>query len=286
MGDLAVTADQEQLVATVRDFCAREFAPKIQAADREGRHDPEIFAKLASIGLPGVCFPQRYGGHGLDYLSLGLACEELEYVDTVFRTVLSVHVGLVGMGLYTWATEEQKQRWLRPMAAGKKLACYGLTEPNAGSDAASMLSTARRHGSGYVLNGQKIWVSDANTADYLLVFAKDDPKAGAGGVAGFMLDRAECGKAVRTEPIEDRLGIRAGDVGSIFMSDLEVPEANRIGDEGDGFKIAMSCLDNGRFTAAAGATGTGRPCLDASVPYSHQRKPFGQEIGRYQLVQQ
>jgi len=284
--DLALTSDQEQLVATVREFCSREFAPRIAADDRAGRHDPEIFAKLASIGLPGVCFPQRYGGYGLDYLSLGLVCEELEYVDTVFRTVLSVHVGLVGMGLYTWATEEQKQRWLGPMARGEKLACYGLTEPNAGSDVASMAATARRNGQGYVLNGQKTWVSDADTADYMLVFAKTDPKGGSKGVSAFMLDRAACGKALRTEPIEDRLGIRAGDVGSIFMSDLAVDEADRIGDEGDGFKIAMSCLDNGRFTVGAGATGTVRASLDASVKYARERKTFGQEIGRYQLVQQ
>jgi glutaryl-CoA dehydrogenase (non-decarboxylating) len=284
--DLALTSDQEQLVQTVREFCAREFAPRIAADDRAGRHDPEIFAKLASIGLPGVCFPQRYGGHGLDYLSLGLVCEELEYVDTVYRTVLSVHVGLVGMGLYTWATEDQKQRWLTPMAKGQKLACYGLTEPNAGSDVASMLATARRNGASYVLNGQKIWVSDANTADYLLIFAKTDPKGGSKGVSAFMVDRAASGKGLRTEPIEDRLGIRAGDVGSIFMSDLEVDEADRIGDEGDGFKIAMSCLDNGRYTVGAGATGTVRACLDASVKYAKERKTFGQEIGRYQLVQQ
>src|SRR5690348_17094433 len=284
--DLSLTPDQEQLVDAVRDFCAREFAPRIAADDRANRHDPEIFAKLASLGLPGVCFPQRYGGYGLDYLALGLVCEELEYVDTVYRTVLSVHVGLVGMGLYTWANEEQKQRWLVPMASGQKLACYGLTEPNAGSDVASMQSTARRHGDGYVLIGQKVWVSDADTADYLLVFAKTDPKAGSKGVSAFMLDRAECGKELRTEPIEDRLGIRAGDVGSIFMSDVEVPEENRIGDEGDGFKIAMSCLDNGRYTVAAGATGTVRACLDASVRYARERKTFGEEIGRYQLVQQ
>src|SRR6202140_4707719 len=227
MLDLALTSDQEQLVATVRDFCAREFAPTVAANDREGHHDPKIFAKLASIGLPGVCFPQRYGGHGLDYLSLGLVCEELEYVDTVFRTVLSVHVGLVGMGLYTWATEDQKSRWLVPMARGEKLACYGLTEPNAGSDVASMQATARRHGDGYLLNGQKVWVSDADTADFLLVFAKTDPKAGSKGVSAFMLARAASGKALRTEPIEDRLGIRAGDVGSIFMTDLEGPAGNR-----------------------------------------------------------
>ncbi len=286
MLDLSLTPDQEQLVDTVRDFCAREFAPRIADDDRAGRHDPEIFAKLASIGLPGVCFPQRYGGFGLDYLALGLVCEELEYVDTVFRTVLSVHVGLVGMGLYTWATEEQKMRWLAPMAKGEKLACYGLTEPNAGSDVASMQSTARRSGGSYVLNGQKIWVSDADTADYMLLFAKTDPKAGSKGVSAFMVDRATAGKGLRTEPIEDRLGIRAGDVGSIFMQDLEVDERDRIGDEGDGFKIAMSCLDNGRYTVGAGATGTVRASLDASVRYAKERKTFGQEIGRYQLVQQ
>jgi glutaryl-CoA dehydrogenase (non-decarboxylating) len=190
------------------------------------------------------------------------------------------------MGLYTWATEEQKKRWLVPMASGQKLACYGLTEPNAGSDVASMLATARRSGGGYVLNGQKVWISDADTADFMLVFAKTDPKAGSRGVSAFMLDRSACGKALRTEPIPDRLGIHAGDVGSIFMTDVEVPEADRIGDEGDGFKIAMSCLDNGRYTVAAGATGTVRACVDASVKYARERKTFGQEIGRYQLVQQ
>ncbi|MFI5283134.1 MAG: acyl-CoA dehydrogenase family protein [Candidatus Dormibacterales bacterium] len=286
MLDLALTPDQEQLVDTVRDFCSREFAPQIGPNDRAGHHDPEIFAKLASIGLPGVCFPQRYGGVGLDYLSLGLVCEELEYVDTVYRTVLSVHVGLVGMGLYTWATEEQKQQWLAPMAAGRKLACYGLTEPNAGSDVASLQATAKRSGGAYVLNGQKTWVSDADTADFMLVFAKTEPKAGSKGVSAFMLDRSAYGKSLRTEPILDRMGIRAGDVGSIFMTDLEVPEANRIGDEGDGFKIAMNCLDNGRYTVGAGATGTVRASLDASVKYARERKTFGQEIGRYQLVQQ
>jgi glutaryl-CoA dehydrogenase (non-decarboxylating) len=284
--DLALTPDQEQLVDAVRDFCAREFAPLIGPNDRAGHHDPEIFAKLASIGLPGVCFPQRYGGVGLDYLSLGLVCEELEYVDTVYRTVLSVHVGLVGMGLYTWGTEDQKQRWLVPMATGKKLACYGLTEPNAGSDVASLQATAKRSGGSYLLNGQKTWVSDADTADFMLVFAKTDPKGGSKGVSAFMLDRSACGKSLRTEPIQDRMGIRAGDVGSIFMTDVEVSEGDRIGDEGDGFKIAMSCLDNGRYTVGAGATGTVRASLDASVKYARERKTFGQEIGRYQLVQQ
>jgi glutaryl-CoA dehydrogenase (non-decarboxylating) len=284
--DLALNDDQQQLVDTVRDFCAREFAPQIARNDAESYHDPETFAKLAEIGLPGVCFPERYGGHGMDYLSLGLVCEELEYVDTAYRTVLSVHVGLVGMGLYTWAREEQKQRWLVPMARGEKLACYGLTEPNAGSDVASMRSTAKRVDGNYVLNGEKTWVSDATTADYLLIFAKTEPEAGARGVSAFMVDRRENGKGLKTEKIHNKLGIRAGDTGSIFMSDLEVPEANRIGDEGDGFKIAMSCLDNGRYTVAAGASGTIRACLDASVKYARERQTFGKEIGQHQLVQQ
>ena len=286
MLDLSLTPDQTQLVDTVRDFCARELAPRIVEDDANQHHDPETFSRLAQIGLPGICFPERYGGYGMDYLALGLVCEELEYVDTAYRTVLSVHVGLVGMGLYTWATEEQKQRWLRPMAEGKKLACYGLTEPNAGSDVGAMEATARRSGDGYVLNGQKVWVSDADTADYLLVFARSDTGAGKSGVSAFMLDRAECGKGLRTEPIKNKLGLRAGDTGIIYMEDLEVPEANRIGDEGDGFKIAMSCLDNGRYTVASGACGTIRASLDASVRYARERRTFGQEIGRYQLVQQ
>ena len=191
------------------------------------------------------------------------------------------------MGLYTWATEDQKQRWLAPMARGEKLACFGLTEPNAGSDVASMQSTARAIGGSYVLNGQKIWVSDADTADFMLVFAKTDPKAGCRRRLGVHA-RPRRLAARRCAPSLSRigLGIRAGDVGSIFMTDLEVPEADRIGDEGDGFKIAMSCLDNGRYTIAAGATGTVRACLDASVKYARERKTFGQEIGRYQLVQQ
>src|SRR6201987_4519313 len=163
MLDLALTPDQEQLVETVRDFCSREFAPRIAADDRAVRHDPEIFAKLASIGLPGVCFPQRYGGAGLDYLSLGLVCEELEDVDTVYRTVLSAHVGRVGCGIYTWAAEEQKQKWLGPMARGEKLACFGLTEPNAGSDVASTQSTARSRGSAPVMNRHKSGSSEADT---------------------------------------------------------------------------------------------------------------------------
>src|SRR5256884_5561680 len=217
--DLSLTSDQEQLVAAVRDFCSREFAPRIGADDRAVRHDPEIFAKLASIGLPGVCFPQRYGGHGLDYLSLGLVCEELEYVDTVYRTVLSVHVGLVGCGIYTWGTEEQKQRWLGPMARGEKLACFGLTEPNAGSDVASMQAPPKRTGGSYLLRGQKVWASDADTADFMLIFAKTDPKAGARGVSAVIVDRAASGKALRTEPIQGRLGLHAGDVGSNFMTD-------------------------------------------------------------------
>jgi glutaryl-CoA dehydrogenase (non-decarboxylating) len=246
----------------------------------------ELIEGMAELGILGIVVPEEYGGAGLDYVAEALACEEIERGEAAFRTLISVHVGLNSLSLLKYGSEEQKQRWLTPMARGEKLACYGLTEPNAGSDVASMQATARRNGASYVLNGQKVWVSDADTADYMLVFAKTDPKAGSKGVSAFMVDRSAAGKGLRTEPIEDRLGIRAGDVGSIFMTDVEVDEADRIGEEGDGFKIAMSCLDNGRYTVGAGATGTVRASLDASVKYARERKTFGQEIGRYQLVQQ
>src|SRR6184192_1626617 len=192
MLDLALTPDQKQLVETVRDFCSREFAPRIAADDRAVRHDPEIFAKLASIGLPGVCFPQRYGGHGLDYLSLGLVCEELEYVDTVYRTVLSVHVGLVGCGIYTWGTEEQKQRWLGPMARGEKIGCFGLTEPDFGSNPGGMACRARKTSEGYVLNGTKMWIGNATFCDVAVVWAKVLGEETAGNkpvIRGFLIER-------------------------------------------------------------------------------------------------
>lgn len=286
MLDLELNPDQQMLVTTVREYMAREFAPTIQDNDINHHYDPDTFAKLGELGLPGICFPERYGGSGMDYVSLGLASEELEYVDTSFRTILSIHIGLCGCGIYIWGTEDQKQRLLRPLASGKKFGAFGLTEPNAGSDVAGMKATARRDGDSYVLNGEKTWVSYADYADTFLIFAKTDPEAKHRGISAFVVNRDEAGPGLTTAPIKHKAGIHAGDTGSIFLHDVPVPAENRLGEEGEGFVIAMSSLENGRYTVAAGACGTIRASLDASVKYATERQAFGQEIGRFQLVQQ
>jgi glutaryl-CoA dehydrogenase (non-decarboxylating) len=286
MLDLELTPDQNLLVVTVRDYMAKEFAPTIQENDVNHYYDPNTFAKLSELGLTGICFPEQYGGAGMDYVSLGLVSEELEYVDHSFRTIMSVHVGLCGSGIYIWGTEEQKQRLLRPLASGERFGAFGLTEPSAGSDVAGMQSTARRDGDSYILNGEKTWVSYADYADTFLIFAKTDPEAKHRGISAFVVHRDEAGPGFVTQPIKHKAGIHAGDTGSISMQDVRVPVANRLGEEGEGFVIAMSSLENGRYTVGAGACGTVRASLDYSVQYANEREAFGQQIGKFQLVQQ
>ena len=284
MLDLSLTAEQEMLVDTTRRFVRKEFPDEIRENDRLQRYNPETFSKLAKLGLAGIWIPRRYGGGGMDYLALGLVMEELEYVDAAIRTAGSVHSGLCSTGIYQWGTEEQKQRLLRPLAEGTRMGAFGLTEPDAGSDVAAMLSTARREGDGYILNGEKAWVSFCDYADYFLVFAKTDPQAGHAGISAFLLER-DAVKGFSTRGYHDKLGLRAGNTGALMFEDVEIPQANRIGEEGEGFKIAMSCLDMGRYTVASGAAGAIKACLDISVNYALERKTFGKEIGRHQMVQ-
>ena len=191
MIDLQLTSDQQLLVDTVRDYMAKEFAPTIGENDLNHYYDPQTFRKLADLGVTGVCFPERYGGAGMDYISLGLVSEELEYVDHAYRTIMSVHVGLCGCGIYIWGSEEQKQRLLKPLASGERFGAFGLTEPSAGSDVAGMRSTARRDGDSYILNGEKTWVSYADYADTFLLFAKTDPEAKHRGISAFVVNRDE-----------------------------------------------------------------------------------------------
>ena len=286
MIDFELTAEQLMLAHTVRAFLADQISPDVQACDSAGTPLPGAFAKLAKLGIVGLPFPETYGGGGMDYVTLGLVCEELEYCDTSLRTMMSVHIGLAGCGIYQWGTEEQKQRLLRPLAVGTKLGAFALTEPDAGSDVAALKSSARREGDGYVLNGSKIWISCATQADIFLVFAKTDPAKGAHGISAFVVERESAGAALHTFSLHDKYGVRAGDTGGLSFHDLRVPAANRLGEEGEGFYIAMTCLETGRFTVAAGASGLIRACLDASVKYAHERHAFGVEIGRHQLVQE
>jgi len=286
MLDLSLSQPVRQFEETIRGFAERELAPEVPRRDRESDPDPELFAKLASLGIPGVSTPQRYGGAGLDWIALGIACEELEYVDASCRTALSVHAGLCMTGIYQWGTEEQRQRLLRPLAEGTRQGCFALTEPNAGSDVRAISTRATKEGDLYRLRGQKVWISMGDFADLILVFATVSPEAGPAAITAFALDRELAGKGLRTQPIHDKYGLRASDTAMVFLDDALVPEANRIGDEGDGFKVAMSCLDSGRYCVASGSAGTIRACLDLSVGYARSRQVQGQEIGRLQLVQQ
>ncbi|UOF92869.1 acyl-CoA dehydrogenase family protein [Fodinisporobacter ferrooxydans] len=282
--DFSLSQEQLELQSLIRKFTKTEILPYMQQWDEEHHFETGVMKKLANLGLMGVCIPERYGGAGMDYNALAIVCGELEYGDTAYRTAVSVHTGLNSMTLLQWGTEEQKQRYLAPQAKGEQIGAFALTEPDAGSDAGSLRTRAVRDGDHYILNGSKIWISLANHADNLLVFATVDPDKKHRAITAFIVERNFPG--VTTRPIRGKLGIHGGDTGEVILEDVKVPAANRLGEEGEGFKIAMSALDNGRFTVAAGASGLTRACLDASVKYAHERKTFGVEIGRHQLVQQ
>jgi alkylation response protein AidB-like acyl-CoA dehydrogenase len=284
--DFALTDEHRMVQQMVKGFAQKEVSPVIKEYDRKQDMPPFILPRMAELGILGICLPVRYGGQGMDYIALGLACEELEAVDSTLRVVMSVHIGLNSLALLQWGTEEQKERFLVPQARGEKIACFGLTEPGAGSDVAAMVSTAKRDGDIYIINGEKMWISLATKADHGLIVARTDPDAADphDGLSAFMVELNRDG--VTSGDIHGKLGVRAGSTGWIAFQDVEIPAENLIGEEGEGFKIAMSCLDNGRYTVAAGATGLIRASLEASLKYAKERKAFGREIGKFQLVQQ
>lgn len=284
MMDFDFTDEQELLRKTVRNFVDREIMPYIKEWDEKQHFESSILTRLADLGLMGVCIPEQYGGSGMDYNSLAIVCEELERGDTAFRTAVSVHTGLNSMTLLQWGNEEQKQKYLVPQSKGEKVGAFGLTEPNAGSDVAAMQTTAADAGDHYILNGSKTWISLCDVADHFLVFAYTDKSKKHHGISAFIVERSWEGFSSKS--IKGKLGIRAGNTGEIFFDNVKVPKQNLVGNEGDGFKIAMSALDNGRFTVAAGACGTIMASLEASLKYCHERSTFGKEIGRHQLVQQ
>ena len=283
-----LTDDQRLLEQTVKEWAGREVAPRIRELDREHRFDRGIIPQMAELGLLGISVPAEYGGAGMDYICLGLASEELEYVDTSLRVIMSVHAGLNSLTLLAWGTEDQKQRYLVPQARGTKLATYGLTEPSAGSDARGIQTVAVRKGDRYYLTGEKMWISLADVADNFLVFAWTDlgkkKERDPSGMSAFIVERAFKGFSSAT--LTQKWGILAGNTGSFTMEEVEVPQENLVGREGEGFKIAMFALDQGRYTVAAGATGLIRACRDASVRYAKERTTFGVEIGSHQLVKE
>ena len=283
-----VSEEHRLLEQSVREWGAREVAPRIHDLDREHRFDRNILPQMAELGLLGCSVPQEYGGAGMDYISLGLISEELEYVDTSLRVIMSVHAGLNCLTLLAWGTDDQKRRYLVPQAQGKKIATYGLTEPAAGSDARGIQTVAIKKGDRFHLSGEKMWISLGDVADNFLVFAWSDlekkKQRDPSGISAFIVERAFKGFSSGT--LKEKWGILAGNTGFFKMDDVEVPEENVVGRLGEGFKIAMFALDQGRYTVAAGATGLIRACRDASVKYAKDRKTFGVEIGQHQLVKE
>lgn len=282
--DFALTQEHELIREMAYKFGQNEVLPGLAERDREHVSDASMLEKMAQGGILGMSIPEKYSGSNTDYISLGIVCEELERADTTARVVMSVHSGLHCMTLLQWGTEEQKQRWLPALAKGDRWGAFGLTEPNAGSDAASLRTTATKDGDSYILHGEKTWISLADYAHQFLVIARLANSDLKSPFAAFIVDRNTPGFSSRA--IKGKLGVRAGNTGQIFFENMRVPAENMLGEEGDGFKVAMSALDHGRYTVAAGAVGIITACLDACVKYANDRTVQGEPIGKKQLVQQ
>jgi len=283
--DFGLSEEHHMVQRMVRNFAAKEVAPTIQEQDRLGEMAPHVIPRMAELGILGISIPVKYGGQGMDYVSLGLACEELEAVDTSLRVVISVHNGLTCMTLLQWGTEEQKNKFLVPLTKGENIGCGAFTESGAGSDFAHIQATGKVDGSYYILNGEKMWISLASVADYAVVTIRTNPKTSQAyqGLSTFLVDLNSPG--VSRGDLHGKLGVRAGSTGWIAFQDVRVPAENMIGGEVEGFKVTMSAFDSGRYTVAAGATGLIRAALDASRTYADQRKVFGEKISALQLIQ-
>jgi butyryl-CoA dehydrogenase len=281
--DFDFTPEQMAMRKHMRDFAEREIAPKAAYNDRECKFDWDIAKKIFAEGFLGCPVPEKYGGLGMDYVAYGLMTEEINRVCSSTRTLFSVQTSLVALTILKWGTEAQKQELLPKLCNGEYIGCYGLTEPEAGSDAGNQQTRAVKDGSDYLLTGQKTWISCGSIATHALVFATVDTKLGHKGITCFIVDTKS--KGFSAVPIKGKLGLRASDTSSLFLDQVRVPAANMLGGLGEGFKVAMSALDNGRFSVAAGAVGLVQGCIDACTTYAMQRQTFGKPIGEHQQVQ-
>lgn len=277
-----LTEEHEMIRKMVRDFALNEVAPTAVERDEEEHFDRGIFNKMAELGLTGIPWPEQYGGIGSDYLAYCIAIEELSRVDASVGVTLSAHTSLAGWPLYKFGSEEQKQKYLRPMAQGEKIGAYGLTEPGSGSDAGGMRTTAKLVGDEYIINGSKIFITNGGEADIYVVFALTDPQSKQKGTSAFIVEKDFPGFSIGKK--EKKLGIRSSPTTEIIFEDCRVPKENLLGEIGDGFKIAMMTLDGGRNGIAAQAVGIAQGALDAAVDYAKQRVQFGKPIAAQQGI--
>lgn len=282
--DFDLTEEQKMIQQTIRKFADEEIAPVASQNDKKAEFPRDIFEKLAGLGFMGTPIPEEYGGAGFDFISHAVVAEEIGRVDSSLRGTYSVQVSLVELPLHKYGNEQQKKKYLPKLASGDWIGCFGLTEPNAGSDPASMISTAKKDGDDYVLNGQKTWITNAGIADMAIVYAKTEPEAQARGITAFIVERGF--KGFFTRDLHDKLGLRASNTGDIFLEDCRVPKENVLGEINKGFKIALGTLDFGRYTVAAGCVGLAQGCIDTCKEYAKQRIQFGKPIASFQLIQQ
>ncbi|HDR3892831.1 MULTISPECIES: acyl-CoA dehydrogenase AcdA [Bacillus] len=277
-----LSEEHEMIRKMVRDFAKNEVAPTAAERDEEERFDRELFDQMAELGLTGIPWPEEYGGIGSDYLAYVIAIEELSRVCASTGVTLSAHTSLAGWPIFKFGTEEQKQKFLRPMAEGKKIGAYGLTEPGSGSDAGGMKTIAKRDGDHYILNGSKIFITNGGIADIYVVFALTNPESKQRGTSAFIVESDTPGFSVGKKEI--KLGIRSSPTTEIMFEDCRIPVENLLGEEGQGFKVAMQTLDGGRNGIAAQAVGIAQGALDASVEYARERHQFGKPIAAQQGI--
>jgi butyryl-CoA dehydrogenase len=283
--DFDLTPEQIEIRKLARDFADREIAPGARERDREQRFPADILARMAPLGFLGGPVPESYGGMGIDFLSHALITEEIGRADSSVRTTLSVQVSLVELSILRFGTEKQKLSWLPRLCRGEIIGCFGLTEPAVGSDAANLQTTAVRDGPDWIIDGRKTWISNGGVSQLALVFARTDPSAPKQkGITAFLLSREH--HPYESPKIHGKLGLRSSDTSDLVFEQVRVPDYMRLGEEGQGFSIAMAALDSGRYSVAAGAVGTAQACIDASVSYATQRRAFGKPIGGHQLVQE
>ncbi len=283
--DFDLTPEQEQIRKLAHDFADQEIAPGARERDRSMTFPHEVLKKMGPLGLLGGPVPEEYGGMGIDYISHAIITEEVGRADSSVRTTLSVQISLVEMTILKFGTEEQKKKYLPKLCSGEWIGCFGLTEPGYGSDAAGLATTAVRDGDDWIVNGRKMWISNGGMSKLALVFARTDPKAPkAHGISAFLLERDQ--HPYGAPEIHGKLGLRSSNTSELVFDHVRVPDRQRLGELGQGFKIAMTALDAGRYSVAAGAVGIAQGCIDASVAYAGQRKTFGKPIASYQLVQE
>jgi butyryl-CoA dehydrogenase len=282
--DFELTDEQRLVRETARDFANNEIVPRARENDRNERFDTELVQKIADMGFLGAIVPEEYGGRGVDYRTYALIVEEVGRGCSAMRTVVSVVTSLVCSSIVRWGTEEQKQAWLPKLCSGEALGCFGLTEPNTGSDAANLATRAKKSNGGWVISGQKQWISLGNYAELALVFAQTDPEQAHRGLAAFLVPTDADGFS--TSEIHHKLGLRGSDTAELSLDEVEVPDEAMLGEVGDGFKVAMSALDSGRYSVAAGCVGICQGSVDASVAYAKEREQFGRSIASFQLVQE